>query len=327
VSWTPELILVCTFLAATALAGLPLIWFFEWDRGVAERLNNLRDSQSRSARKRFQQSRRNAQDTMSASLARFGSRLLPSSEEARLRIAERFLHAGIYSATGPSLFTSVRFIAGIGIPVVVLLLGRFALMNELAAALAAGGSVLIGFVGTSAWLQSRIARRQRHLRKSLPDFLDLMGTCLQAGQSFEAALSRVTEELRTAHSALAVELMIVQREMTLGSTPARALRAFADRSGLDVIRQMATLVDQSQRLGSSMTESLRVHSEMLRTQRSQRAETLAHRAGVKILFPTLVFIFPPVLVILAGPAAIDLHDKFVQQEESSSPDESGSRRR
>jgi tight adherence protein C len=227
------------------------------------------------------------------------------------------MHAGIYLPSGPSIFTSVRFVVGIVAPLVVLMGARVGLIGNNLSLYIAGVLGLGGIVGSNLWLQSRIVRRRRELRRSLPDFLDLMGACMQAGQSFEAALARVTDELRAAHQALAFELTIVQREMMLGATALRALRGFADRSGLDVIRQLATLVDQSQRFGSSMTESLRVHSEMLRMQRTQRAEAQAHKAGVKILLPTLLFIFPPVLVILAGPAVIDLHEMLVHNSAPS----------
>lgn len=318
-TWTPEFVLICTFVAVSALAGLPLLWVFGRDGEISDRLNDLRDPQHLAARSRFYRTRRGAQSTVSSTLANLGARLLPGSHADSNRLIQRFLHAGIYSPIGPSIFTSVRFVAGIVIPTGCVLVGRAGLLDNLVAVALAGLSGAFGLVGTSLWLRSRVAQRQRDLRRSLPDFLDLMGTCLQAGQSFEAALARVTDELRTAHPALALELLIIQREMTLGSSPARSLRGFADRCGLDVVRQMSTLVDQSQRFGSSLTESLRIHADMLRTQRSQQAETLAHKAGVKILFPTLVFIFPPVLVILAGPAAIDLHEKFVQQDLEASP--------
>lgn len=315
---SPQLVLISTFLAVSALAGLALLWFFGRDGEMSQRLNELRDPRTLAAHGRFTRSRRKAQDTVFATLANLGSRLFPGSGAARDRLMDRFMHAGIYSPSGASVFTSVRFIAGVALPILLVLAGRTGVVSVFPSLVLACSSGLIGLIGTDLWLRSRIVRRQRLLRKSLPDFLDLLGTCMQAGQSFEAALARVTEELRAAHPALAGELMIVQREMTLGSTPTRALRGFAERSGLDTVRQMSTLVDHSQRFGTSMTESLRTHSEMLRMQRVQQAETLAHKAGVKILFPTLLFIFPPVLVILAGPAAIDLHEKFVQDGAASS---------
>lgn len=316
-----ELVLVCTFLGVAALAGLPLLWFFGRDAQMSRRLEDLKDPREAALRSRFRKTGASAQKTMSSTLSRLGSSLLPGNDAAKVRLVDQFMHAGMYSPSGPSTYAGVQFIGGIVVPIAALLGGRMGLLDSQSAVIAACVSCGLSLLATTGWLRTRIAQRQRQLRTSLPDFLDLMVTCLEAGQSFEAALARVTDELRTAHPVLALELAIIQREMTLGATPARSLRSFAERCGIDTVRQMATFVDQSQRFGSSMTESLRIHAEMLRKQRTQRAETMAHKAAVKILFPTLLFIFPPVLVILAGPAAIDLHEKFAQDEsEASAPD-------
>lgn len=312
------LVLMLTFLSATLISGLSLVGIFGRDREIVQRISDLKGPRDSAARSRFYRSRRTAQSRLSTSLARFGSRLLPGSSSAREQLIERFLHAGIYSPAGPSIYTGIRLVVGLGLPLSAALAGTIGLFDR---TMAIGGGALcglLGIAGSSLWLSRRVAERQRRLRRSLPDFLDLTATCLQAGQSFESALARVTEELQSAHPALALELKITRREMALGATPARALRNFADRSGLDVVRQLSTLVDQSQRLGASMTESLRIHSETLRTQRSQQAETLAQKASVKVLIPTLLFIFPPVLVILVGPAAIDLHEKFIKPKTTAS---------
>jgi tight adherence protein C len=180
--------------------------------------------------------------------------------------------------------------------------------------------VVIGGIGwtlPSSWLGWMKARRQLVLRNSLPDFLDLISTCLQSGLSFEAALQRVSDELRTAHPLLAGEMSVVQREIEFGKSPEQALRDFAERSDLDALRTLSTFVEQSRRFGSSMAETLQTHADMLRTQREQRAEERAQKAAVKILFPTLLFIFPPILVVLAGPAAIQLQERFSGSAEES----------
>lgn len=315
--WTFSTVSLCTFLSVSALAALALVRVFGRDPEILQRIADLKGPRDPVLRSRFYRSRRNAQQTVSASLARFGSKLLPGSASAQSQLIERFLHAGIYSPLSPSIYSSLRMAAGIGIPLIAAVagaVGPFDLMTAIGGGCLCG---LLGIFGLSLWLHRRIRLRQRQLRRSLPDFLDLMSACLQAGQSYEAALARVADELQAVHRALAIELRIVQREMTLGAPPSRALRNFAERSGLDVLRQMATLVDQAQRLGTNMTDSLRIQSEVLRTHRTQQAETLAQKAAVKVLIPTLLFIFPPVLVILVGPAAIELHEKFLQNPPTS----------
>jgi tight adherence protein C len=183
-------------------------------------------------------------------------------------------------------------------------------------------AALSGFLAPELWLKRRANRRQAVLARSLPDFLDLMVACLEAGQSVQAAVQRVTDELRLAHPVLSQEMSIVQREIELGATPASALKHCADRSGTDSIRSLGAFVEQTQRFGTTLVEALRVHADTLRTQREQRAEEKAQRAAVKILFPTLLFIFPAIFVVLAGPAAIQLHEHFSRSGGTFSSDSS-----
>lgn len=246
-----------------------------------------------------------------AILSKLGRRLLPDDSSQRQGLQQRLIEAGIYSPSALPCLAVVRLLL-IAAPVLLSL-------SAAATRLVGGSSALLGgTLGASAgvlipnaWLAQRKRKRQRIFWKSLPDLLDLMVACLEGGLSFEAALQRVTEELRLAHPLLAGELSLVQREMHLGQLPHAALRHFADRCGMETIRTLSTLIDQSRRLGTGMGEALRVHADMLRSQREQRAEELAQKASVKILFPTLLFIFPAILLVLAGPAAIQLAEKLV----------------
>ncbi len=121
------------------------------------------------------------------------------------------------------------------------------------------------------------------------------------------ALRRVAGELRTAHPLLSGELDIVQREVQLGRSTGEALRQFADRCDLEEARSLSSVILQAERFGASLVKSLRVHAEMLRTKRMQYAEEMAQKAATKILFPTILFIFPGLFVIILGPAAIQLN--------------------
>jgi tight adherence protein C len=160
------------------------------------------------------------------------------------------------------------------------------------------------------WLDWRKARRQRQLRRSLPDYLDLLTACMEGGTGMQAVMLRVTDELRTAHPLLAGEMAMVQREIDLGRGTSEALQHLAQRCDLDEFRSLATFVSHAERFGTTMSDALRELSEMLRFQRENRAEEMAHKASVKILVPTLLFIFPAVFVVLAGPAAIKLQSMF-----------------
>lgn len=256
-------------------------------------------------------------DLVKRMLQRLGGRLLPDSDKQRADIQLRLVHAGIYSPSGPLILAAVKVILMLAPPGLGLLAGSLGLVRIGQGLLFGALAGVMGMVLPSLWLDRRKRHRQKTLRQSLPDFLDLIVVCLESGLSFESALQRVADELRPAHPVLAAELAVVQREVALGRTLEDALQNFAFRSDLDIVKNLATFVQQARRFGSSMAETLRIHSDMLRDQREQRAEELAQKAAVKILFPTLLFIFPAIFVVLIGPAAIDIKQKFVQPGGSS----------
>jgi len=167
-------------------------------------------------------------------------------------------------------------------------------------------------IGPSFWLDGCKKKRQTSFRRSLPDALDLLVICLEGGLSLPGSLKRVGSELRTAHPVLALELSIVQREIQLGHSPGEALQKMGARTDLEEIRSLASVITQSERFGASLVKSLRVHAETLRLKRQQRAEELAQKAAVKILFPTLLLIFPAVFVVILGPAAFQIMEYLSQ---------------
>jgi tight adherence protein C len=175
-------------------------------------------------------------------------------------------------------------------------------------ALGVVASAAIGMCLPGLWLESRRAARHAMLRRALPDFLDLVVACLGAGMSVQAALKQVAGELRLAHPVLCGELNLVLHEVELGRTLDQGLQQLAARTGLEELRTLCSFVYQASKFGSTITDALQQLADMLRVQREQRAEELAQKAAVKILFPTLLFIFPTVFVVLAGPAAIQINE-------------------
>ena len=156
---------------------------------------------------------------------------------------------------------------------------------------------------------SVMVHRQTKIRRSLPDALDIMVVCLQGGLSLTGTLARVARELVSAHPLLAVELNIVERQIRMGHTAGQALRDFARRFDLEELRSMASVVSQSERIGSSVVV-LTVFADTMRVRRHQRAEELAHKAAVKMLFPTLFCIFPAIFIVILGPAAIQIYQQL-----------------
>jgi tight adherence protein C len=149
--------------------------------------------------------------------------------------------------------------------------------------------------------------------------LDLVVACLGGGSSVQAALRQVAEELKLAHPELSAELQIVLHEIELGRTLDHALSQLATRTGLEELRTLRSFVQQTTKFGTTITDALAQLAEMLRIQREQRAEELAQKAAVKILFPTMLFIFPTVFVVLAGPAAIQIQQGLIKEKHASAP--------
>jgi tight adherence protein C len=155
----------------------------------------------------------------------------------------------------------------------------------------------------------RVAQRRQHrIRLALPDALDLLVVSVEAGLGLDQALQRVGEELAFAHKDLAEELRLINLELRAGKGRADALRNFGERTGVDDVISLVAMLVQTDKFGTSVAQSLRVHSETLRTKRRQRAEEAAAKTGVKMVFPLVFCIFPAIWVVTIGPAAI----KFIQ---------------
>ena len=166
---------------------------------------------------------------------------------------------------------------------------------------------VIGFFFPQLWLQSRINSRQNEVRKALPDALDLLTICVEAGLGFDAAMSKVAEKWE---NELSVMFGRTIREVQLGKTQREALRDMADRLGLPELTSFVAAVIQSQILGVSLAKVLRIQSDQLRMKRRQFAEELAHKAPVKMIIPMALLTFPSIMIILMAPAAFQIAGAF-----------------
>lgn len=164
-----------------------------------------------------------------------------------------------------------------------------------------------GFALPSVIVQRRVSLRRENIQKSLPNVLDLIIVCVEAGLSLNAAIQRIAKEMRYTYPELAGELSILNQEFFLGVGRAEAFRNLALRTGVDELRSLATVLLQSDRLGTSIAEVLRVQAEIMRTKRRQRAMEDAQKMPIKLLFPLILFIFPALLVVILGPAALTLY--------------------
>jgi tight adherence protein C len=163
--------------------------------------------------------------------------------------------------------------------------------------------LLIGFMFPEMWLSSKVSRRQKAVFRAMPDALDLLTVCVEAGLGFDAAMAKVQEKW---DNELALEFGRVIQEIRLGKLRRDALRDMAERIGVPELTSFVAAVIQSEQLGVSLAKVLRIQSDQMRVRRRQMAEEEAHRAPIKMIFPIALLIFPSILIVLLGPAALIL---------------------
>ncbi|GGY91142.1 type II secretion system F family protein [Pseudoduganella plicata] len=219
----------------------------------------------------------------------------------------RFIHAGWRNPTTPGLFHAGKTALTVGLPLLLYLVlrhdaERAASMTILWLVIAAA----CGYYLPDVILKRKIAERQREIFESFPDALDLMTVCVEAGLAMDAALARVGAEIGLKSAILAEELQLVTLELRAGSAKDKALRNLALRTGVEDVDALVKMLIQADRFGTSVGVALRVQSEQLRTRRRQMVEEQAAKIATKLLFPLIFFIFPALLVVLLGPAVLQI---------------------
>jgi tight adherence protein C len=168
-------------------------------------------------------------------------------------------------------------------------------------------AAVVGYMLPEFWLTLKIRRRQQRLRVALPDALDLLVICVEVGLGLDQAMLRVANELKIVHPELSEELQTVNLEMRVGKSRTEALRELARRTGLEDLKALVAMLVQTERFGTSIASSLRIHSEDLRMKRRQRAEEMSAKTSVKMVPALVFFIFPALMVVILGPAFISLY--------------------
>ncbi|WP_395403637.1 type II secretion system F family protein [Pseudoduganella sp. UC29_106] len=232
---------------------------------------------------------------------------LPEEGWERSTLRTRFMNAGWRSASAPTLYFAAKTVLALGLPALAAIvlagadgsLRKYFIFFLLTAAAA-------GYYLPNAALARTAASRRREIFENIPDALDLLTVCVEAGLSMERALSKVAAEIHIKSLALAQELQLVLMEMRAGFTKERALRNLAMRTGVEDMDALVAMLVQSERFGTSMGDSLRVHADNLRQKRSVLAEEEAARIGVKLLFPLILCMFPALMLVLLGPAGIQI---------------------
>jgi tight adherence protein C len=167
-------------------------------------------------------------------------------------------------------------------------------------------ATLAGYFGPNLVLERMVSARQERIRFSLPDVLDLLVICVEAGLGLDQAIQSVARELAGTHKDISEEFNLVTLEMRAGTRRPDALRNLTDRTGEPDLRKLVAILLQTDRFGTSMADSLRSHSDFMRMKRTQEAEERAHKVGVKLIFPIFFFILPSMVLVAAGPAVIQI---------------------
>src|SRR5215208_1571037 len=236
------------------------------------------------------------------------NKLLPPSAIEAKKLQKQLMHAGFRSHEAPIIYRALQLTSMAGFPLAVA--GLCALLaRPLSSALVYMIlAFVVGFILPRFFLGRITKNRQRDLRWGLADALDLMVISVEAGLGLNAAMLKVSSELREVHSVIAIEFELANLEIRVGRDRDEALRNLAERTGVDDLRSLVAMLIQTEKFGTSIAKGLRVFSDSLRTKRRQRAEQEAQKAAVKLLFPLACFLFPTLFIAILGPAALNLID-------------------
>lgn len=235
-------------------------------------------------------------------------KILPKSQAEISVVQQRLVRAGLRSDNAVKMFYGAKVLTPAILIVLSWVTGAVHVGPFFILALAGG----IGFLAPDFWLGRKIANRQAAMKKGLPDVLDLLVICVEAGLSLDQATARTAQELDKAQPALSDELGIVALEQRAGRARSDAWKHLAERTDVDEIRNLVSMLVQAEQFGTSIGKTLRVHSDTLRTKRIQEIEEKAAKLSVKLLFPLVLFIFPSLFLVVLGPAVLVMADSFKQ---------------
>jgi tight adherence protein C len=231
-----------------------------------------------------------------------------TAEYPQLRM--KFLKAGLRRRSVPHIYWGAKCFLVICLPV-SFFIGRatlFKIQNNVIFLTLCFLCALIGFYLPDIWLRVKTARRKAKIMEALPDALDLLVICVEAGLGLDAAINRVAQEITLRSEVLSDELKMLNLEMRAGKLRQDALRNLAKRTDLEAVSSLVTLLVQTEKFGTSIAQALKVYSDSFRTQRYQKAEEVASKLPIKLLFPLIFFIFPSLFVVILGPAVIRFYE-------------------
>ena len=251
---------------------------------------------------------------IAGAFARIGTAVFPVKDEDTSQISSsRFLKAGYRQTNAPAVYWGVKILLAFLLPALLMAvrLFFFSTMTYQMTMMMLIFGALFGYYLPDIWLRQKSDKRKEKLLIALPDALDLLVICVEAGIGIDAALQRVSQEIAFTFPELSDELNYANLELRAGKARHDALRNLAMRTNLSEINSLVTLLNQTDKFGTSIAHALRVYSDTYRTERYQKAEELAAKLPVKLLFPLTIFILPSMFVVLLGPAAIGIYKALI----------------
>ena len=237
--------------------------------------------------------------------------LVPSAPKDSTVMLRRLMRAGFRGPNALKMLYGSKAILAVAFPVLALVMTAKSDADPSHKMMLVMGAFAAGFFGPNEYVRHAAKRRQKQIRKGLPNALDLMVVCVESGLGMDQATVQVAKELQFAHPEISQEFSLVNLEMKAGSRRADALRNLADRTGVEEVKKLVAVLVQADRFGTSIAQSLRGHSEFMRVQTRQQAEEKAAKLGVKLVFPIFFCILPSLFVVTVGPVLVRIFRELI----------------
>ena len=303
-----SLLPLLVFVSITLVVWVLLTTFADHSRTAEDRLQRIMNPAVGRKQAEAQLAKRQDkfQVQVTKAAAKLGQSLRPSNEQELGKVRLKLLNAGFRNENAVAMLFGAKLIlllVGLGVAFPILAIKFGLTRNAFTLTALVGG---LGFYLPGMFVDSRKKKRSEAIFLGLPDALDLMVVCVEAGLGLDAAMRRVTSELSTSCPVLCEEFAIANFQLQMGRARRDVLRDLGLRTGVDDMRSLAAVIIQAEKFGSSIGSALRVQSDAMRLRRRQYAEERAAKTAVKIMIPLILFIFPGVFVVLVGPAGIQI---------------------
>lgn len=297
----PQIPLTLVFLVVTLIVAVcTVVYVAIADRQRRETLQRV--SPDLEATRLAERLLLNEDASASSRLAAWLRERMPEGLVSDTSFSAKLVHAGFDGSAAPIIFSAIRIVSALLVPALAFVAAPRDNPTYLAVSIVMG--LVAGIAGPQAVLDRLATNRQEKIRRAVPDALDLLVVCVEAGVSLDAAIIRVARDLSNVRPELALEFAQVVRRVNAGMPRDRALQGLAARTGVEELRTLVSSMVQTERLGTSIARVLRVNAETLRVRRRQKAEKRAAEAALKMIFPLALFLLPALLSVIVGPAGI-----------------------